>query len=189
MSLNMVIGLTGYAQSGKDTAARHLIENYGFTRVAFADKLREAMYTLNPEIKTGWVKRERLQDIVDDVGWENAKLGYPEVRRLLQVFGTEVGRMMFGENVWVDVAAKDIVERNLDNVVLTDVRFQNEAAWVKSQGGIIVRINRSGVGPVNGHISDSGIDAMSVDFVVPNDGTIEALYAGLDDVMRLVASE
>ena len=44
----MIIGLTGYAQSGKDTVAKILVENYGFTRIAFADKIREFLYETNP---------------------------------------------------------------------------------------------------------------------------------------------
>ena len=49
----MIIGLSGYAQSGKDTVAKVLIEEYGFTRIAFADKIREFLYDLNPQVKVG----------------------------------------------------------------------------------------------------------------------------------------
>ena len=69
----MIIGLTGYAQSGKDTVAKILIEQYGFTRVAFADKIRELLYEMDPPVPTG-VGSERhvvgLQNYVDIYDWD-----------------------------------------------------------------------------------------------------------------------
>ena len=65
------IGLVGYSQSGKDTVADILVKNYGYTRVAFADKIREFLYGLNPMVAcspTGY-----LQDLVNLVGWDAAK--------------------------------------------------------------------------------------------------------------------
>ena len=66
-----VIGLTGYAQSGKDTLASILVERYGYRRVAFADAIREFIYEVNPMVScspTGYLK-----DLVNLVGWDNAK--------------------------------------------------------------------------------------------------------------------
>ncbi len=80
----MIIGLSGYAQSGKDTVAELLCLNYGFKRIAFADAIREGVVRLNPMLDDGI----RVADLVEDYGWDVAK-GNTEVRRLLQVFGTE----------------------------------------------------------------------------------------------------
>jgi dephospho-CoA kinase len=89
----MIIGLSGYAQSGKDTVAELLCLNYGFKRISFALPMRDAIYTLNPLVEG----TNRIVDLVDEYGWDVAKAN-PEVRRLLQVFGTDVGRKMFNEN-------------------------------------------------------------------------------------------
>ena len=74
----MIIGLTGYARSGKDTVANYLVEHHGYTRVAFADAIRDALYELNPYIANNL----RVAEVVDDYGWDIAKTN-PEVRRLL----------------------------------------------------------------------------------------------------------
>ena len=148
----MIIGLSGYARSGKDTVANILVSQ-GFTRVAFADAIRESLFILNPLVGDSL----RLQECIwMNGGWEGAKI-LPEVRTLLQVFGTDVGRKLLGENVWVDVLFSSL---NPDkNYVVSDVRFENECEAILSRGGEMWRINRADVGPVNGHISDSALDS------------------------------
>jgi hypothetical protein len=98
----MIIGLSGYAQTGKDTVASHLIKNYDFRRVAFADPIRQALYRLNPLVEVGEFRAVHLQSPVDSMGWEEVKKISPETRRLLQILGTEVGREMFGPDFWVN---------------------------------------------------------------------------------------
>ncbi len=90
----MIIGLSGYARSGKDTVAELLVLNYGFKRVAFADGIRDALIALNPILHDG----HRLNEVVQMYGWDVAK-AKDEVRRLLQVMGTEVGRKLIHEDV------------------------------------------------------------------------------------------
>lgn len=176
----MIIGITGFARSGKDTIGQYLVENKGFVRVAFADAVRDAVYTLNPDVyseeENTW---ETVQYIVDTIGWDRAKTEYGEIRRLLQVMGTEVGRMLFGPNVWVNIADKKMLDA--DDYVITDVRFENEAEFVRSLGGIVVRVTRSGVEAINKHSSEM-ID-FDWDFEIENDGTIEELYAQIDNLL------
>ena len=131
----MIIGLSGYAQSGKDTVAEMLCLNYGFKRISFALPMRDAIYTLNPLIDG----TTRITDVIDEYGWDAAKAN-PEVRRLLQVFGTEVGRKIFGETFWIDQAFKRAEE--YERVVFSDVRFPNEATAIQAKGGDVWRINR-----------------------------------------------
>lgn len=177
-----VVGLTGYARSGKDTVGQHLVKTCGFTRVSFADAVRDAVYTLNPimyqEDREEFV---RVQDIVDEGGWEATKVVHDEGRRLLQVMGTEVGRMLFGENVWVDIADRKI--QAIDGpVVITDVRFDNEAEYVRANGGEVWWIYRAGVGPVNSHASDN-ID-FPVDRIIPNNGSLDELFGEIDSLIN-----
>lgn len=167
-----VIGFTGYAQSGKDTAAQFLVEK-GFKRLAFADILRTSLYALNPIVlgKYGLLTELRVRDIVDRHGWDYAKTQYPEIRELLQRLGTEVGRDLYGENFWVERVTKQI--HGSDRVVITDVRFDNEEAAVHNLGGKVFRIVRPGNTAANLHASEQRIDRLFVDGVIPNNGSLE----------------
>jgi hypothetical protein len=171
----MIIGLSGYAQSGKDTVAELLCLNYGFKRISFALPMRDAIYTLNPLVEG----TNRIVDLVDEYGWDVAKAN-PEVRRLLQVFGTEVGRNLFGETFWIDQAFKRAAE--YERVVFSDVRFPNEATAIQQRGGDVWRINRHNHAPVNGHKSEHAMDNFMFKHVLYNDGTIDDLA---DEVFML----
>jgi len=165
----MIIGLTGYAQSGKDTVAKVLVDHYGFERVEFADPIRKLLYEMNPAVKDG---DYRLQGVVDAYGWDVAKTAFPEVRRLLQDLGVGA-RKVFGEDFWVNRSLASILEN--EKTVITDVRFINEAEMVKHQAGQVWRIKRMGVNAVNGHISEQELDGYKVDQIFANNGTLENL--------------
>ena len=169
-----VIGITGFAQVGKDTAAGFLIEQ-GFTRLAFADILRESVYNLNPIVEMPlpdapdhWA---RVQDLVDWKGWDVAKVEYPEIRGLLQRMGTEVGRDLYGENFWVDRVMAQIDPKG--DYVITDVRFPNEAEAVRAIGGQLWRIERPGVRGINAHVSEAHVTSILVDVIIPNTGDMD----------------
>jgi hypothetical protein len=173
----MIIGLSGYARSGKDTVADHLISTYDFTRYSFAASMKEAMYRLNPIVHSDDIGPLRYQALVDVYGLDSVKENYPEVRRLLQVFGTEVGRDMFGENFWVDLVLNNL--RSF-HTVISDVRFTNEADAIRAKGGKIWRVNRKGVGPVTGHSSEINLDWYDFDLIINNDNDIESLNKQID---------
>jgi hypothetical protein len=173
-----VVGVNGYARTGKDTVAAILVEQYGFQRLAFADKLREAAYELNPIVfmDQGWQSGAvYLQDVIDEYGWDGYKetLHGPEIRRILQRMGTEVGRNILGENIWV-LAVLNNLENN-GKYVFTDCRFENEAEAVTNLWGQVWRIDRPGVGPANDHISEIGLDDWNFDVRINNAGSIEDL--------------
>lgn len=164
----MIIGLSGYARSGKDTVAELLVLNYGFKRLAFADGIREALLALNPILHDG----HRLNELVGMYGWEVAK-AKDEVRRLLQVMGTEVGRKLINEDVWVWLLFNKV---NTDErIIIPDVRFPNEARMIEQQGGEVWRINRHNHSAVNDHISEHALDNHMFKRVVYNDGTLDDL--------------
>lgn len=178
----MIIGLSGYAQSGKDTVAEHLIKNYGYRRVAFADPIRKALYKLNPVVPVGEFNAIHLAQAVDGLGWEETKRLSDETRRLLQVLGTEVGREMFGVDFWVNQAMGNAGK--FDRVVLTDVRYPNEYRAIKSREGIILRIVKPGNSAVNGHSSETALDSHAFDGTIVNDGSKEDLFAKIDKVIK-----
>ena len=171
----MIIGLSGYAQSGKDATANLLCLNYEYERRAFADPIRHAMYRLNPIIQG----KTHLAELIDDYGWDVIKQN-PEARRLLQVFGTEVGRKMFGDNFWIKTALKDLV--GTERIVISDVRYPNEADAIKQLGGTVWRINRKNHSAVNGHPSEHAMDNYMFSHVIYNDGTLDDLS---DEVFML----
>lgn len=167
----MIIGLTGYAQSGKDTVANILVENYGFTRLAFADKIREFLYDMNPMVDTIAFEPIFLREKVNREGWEGAKKS-PNVRRALQNAGVSA-RKHFGEDFWVKQALKNIEFEG--DYVISDVRFENEADEIKFTGGQIWRVKRLGVDAVNSHVSETQMDGYPVDQIFINNSTIEDL--------------
>lgn len=183
-----LIGINGYARTGKDTVANILVLQAGFTRVAFADALREAVYTLDPvvgyerghsdeTVDKGWMPIH-LRHVIDVYGWDGykeTKFG-PEIRRIVQRMGTDVGRNILGENIWVDATALDSLDPK-GRYVVTDCRFANEAGAIKDRGGQVWRVDRPGVEPVNDHISEIGLDGWNFDVMLYNDGTISDLVS------------
>lgn len=181
-----IIALSGYARSGKDEAAKVLVEEFGFTRVAFADKLRDFLYALNPIVsKASDFANEfddgrplLLQPVIDHYGWDGYKASPfgPEIRRLLQRLGTEAGRQVLGDNIWIDAALTGFDDDA--RLVVTDCRFPNEAEAIRERGGYIVRVTREGVGPAVGqdgkvHPSETSLDDWKFDYRISNDSTLE----------------
>jgi hypothetical protein len=165
-----LIGLAGYAGAGKDAAAAALVAD-GWTRVAFADRLKLVAYDTNPLVIFSG-QPQRLQAVVDTYGWDAAKQE-PDVRALLQNLGTNAVRRHLGADVWINAVLQDIPPGA--NVVITDVRFPNEIEWVKRYGGVAVRVARPGVGPINQHLSEAAWDDQVFDAVITNDSNIAAL--------------
>ncbi|MGW2419791.1 deoxynucleotide monophosphate kinase family protein [Streptomyces sp. NPDC001709] len=179
-----LIGLAGAARSGKDSAAQALLDA-GWSRRAFADKVRDILYAMNPVLdepsySDGFTT---LRYEVDQYGWDAAKETYPEVRRYLQRLGTEGGRGVLGENVWVDALFRDFTTWGA--TVITDVRFPNEAEAIRAHGGLVVAIERPGQEPIReaGHVSENALAGYLFDDVIRNDGTLAQLH---DRVMQLI---
>jgi hypothetical protein len=165
----MIIGLSGYARSGKDTVGGMLVGLHTYDNRAFAAPLKTALELLNPFIQDNM----RLKEVLNNFGWEQSKDLFPEVRRLLQVLGKDVGRDLINENVWINTATKDLKPN--DKVVFTDVRFPNEAAAIKLLGGEVWRINRPGVEATNSHASETSMDNWKFDAVIQNDKDMDNL--------------
>ena len=171
-----LLGLSGYATSGKDAAAAALVED-GWTRIAFADKLRDVLLALNPIVGYSYEYGNiTLRQEYDLRGWNCYKTGdfKNEIRSLLQRLGTEAGREVLGENIWVDAALSNLDPEG--SYVVTDCRFPNEVLGIRQRDGIVVRINRPGVTAVNSHISDHAIDTVCFEAYIENDGSLADLH-------------
>jgi dephospho-CoA kinase len=176
----MIIGLAGYAQSGKDTLANVLVENHGYVRIAFADPIRELLYQMDPPLPVGSGAEKHvvgLQNYVDIYGWDVAKQ-HENVRAMLQNLGVGA-RTVFGEDFWIQQAIQKTAGE--ENIVITDVRFINEADHLKVLAKYtgrevqMWRVKRAGVYAVNSHVSESEMDGYKMDQIFSNNGTIEQL--------------
>lgn len=181
-----LIALSGFARSGKDEAAKVLVERFGFKQIAFADKLREALYALNPMVVAdgehhgilpvgynGPVHRF-LADVIDEYGWEGYKSSpfSQDMRRLIQRLGTNAGREVLGDTIWIDAALTGLDENA--KVVASDGRFFNELDAVREYGGYVWRIERESVGPANDHPSElEAVDYPYFSLRLENNGTLE----------------
>jgi hypothetical protein len=151
----MLIGLCGYAGSGKDAVAEILVRDHGFTRLAFADALK---------------------DIARRIGWNGEK--DEAGRKLLQDLGVACRECIYSD-IWVDAVRGKYIDMwggdPESRVVITDVRFPNEIGMIWDYGGKLWRVDRPGVGPVNGHISESAWCDSEPDATIVNDGTLDDL--------------
>lgn len=183
------IGFIGAKRSGKDTAADYLVQVYGYTKLAFADPMRAMAEAINPivgEDRDGYVS---YATAVARLGYEEAKDRFPELRRFLQVLGTEGVRGVLGDDVWVDHLAGRVeylwaTEGPDAPVCVTDVRFPNEVEALQRRGFVIVRIDRPGFGGDDGHASETALAEFEPDLTLFNSGPIEAVYAGLETLIH-----
>lgn len=138
----MLIGITGYARSGKDTLyerSKLLLEKEGkkACRFAFADALKEECddFLKNNTGISAFTEDSKEKEII---------------RPFLVTYGTEIRRKL-DENCWLKKIQEGVVDQLNKGyyVFVTDVRFKNEAKWVSINGGIITHVSRTGVKPAN----------------------------------------
>jgi hypothetical protein len=103
---------------------------------------------------------------------------FPEIRRLLQKAGTEGGRDIFGQEIWPKTwykSAKVLLEQGYD-VCVSDLRFLNEAAFVRELGGEVWRVYRPGTDVGDKHKSETELDSITPDRVIQNNGSLADLH-------------
>jgi len=197
----MIIGVVGFIGSGKDTVADYLVENHNFSRDSFAGTLKDAVAAIfgwDRELVEGRTKEARDWREQVDLWWAN-RLGIPNLtpRLVLQLWGTEVGRQAFHNDIWI-ASLENKLRKTSGNVVITDCRFPNEVQAIKRAGGIVVRVVRGpepewyrlaelankGLIIHKEHLAKLGIHASETawvgsnfDAVLENNGTLEDLYA------------
>lgn len=170
----MHIGITGYAESGKDVVADILVEKFGFVKIGMSDALDRYLMILDPyvDLYLGLCMRKYSEIRMTDSYVEAKKI--PEVRRLLQVLGTEVGRSM-DPDIWVKELKKSAAEHI--NVVTTGIRFQNEFDAMD----LVIWVDR-GRGPLNDHESENLKDIFAQShYKIENFGTIQDLEKAVVD--------
>lgn len=168
--MNKLIAFTGPKGVGKDTAAT-LFYQHGYKKVSFADPLRYAAQVIfgltAEEMNDRKLKEEPLR-----------RYPYQSPRQILQTLGTDCVRAHYPE-AWVEAAKRRIGNLFVagHGVIITDLRFENEAQLVRKIGGLIVSIQREGYGTGDDHVSEAGIPSQYIDIYLRNTAQSEEEWA------------
>ncbi|MGJ4945043.1 hypothetical protein ACQR1W_31070 [Bradyrhizobium sp. HKCCYLS1011] len=192
-----VVGLSGYARSGKTTAALHLETKYGIKRRHIAEPLRAMLAVLlqangmSSEMITRYLEGDLKESVIPELGVTSR---YAQI-----TIGTEWGRELINEDLWSNTWMRGV--RDGESVMNDSVRFPNEAEAIRKLGGVVIMIKRPGTRPAKfkwGKIGEflfdkfglmwgvhdsERIDRIKPDFIIHNDASIEQLQADLDSVM------
>ena len=203
-----IVGVGGLLTSGKDAFADYLVTSWGYTKTFMSNPLHQWLLTQNPWIKLdkpvqcmeGWTLEpgefHPYNYIVHQVGYTEAK-EQTEIRRALQRIGTECGRKLISENVWADAMEREIrqlLERGINHVVVTGIRYENELKMIQRLGGETVWIERPSArasheekirsaaasADTATHSSEVSLDVKRFDSVIENDGSLEQLFERAD---------
>lgn len=141
----MIIGICGLIGSGKGTVADILVENHGFQKLSFADKLKDgvaSVFDWDRDMLEGDTDRSRIWREKTDEYWTN-ETGFDVTPRLiLQLFGTDCMREGFFDGIWVSLVKKQIIENPDTDWVIPDVRFPNEMRMINSVNGQVWQTRR-----------------------------------------------
>lgn len=177
----MIIGICGAAGAGKGSVAA-ILDQRGFATLSFADPLYAAVSAITGLTVAALQDRSRKEEPIDWIG--------SSPRRLLQTLGTDWGRNMIHEEIWVMATMQRM--RPGGDYCIPDVRFVNEAAAIKARGGVVWSVERSCRSTLSGdaasHESERGIPAEYVDSRIVNNGTLDDLQTTVDATLcRLLA--
>jgi hypothetical protein len=202
----MIIGLVGFIGSGKGTVG-DILETQGFSKDSFAKPLKDAcsiMFGWPRELLEGDTEVSRKWREEPDSFWSE-KFGYSFTPRLaLQLMGTEAGRNVFHQDVWVISLLNRAKGKD---VVVTDVRFKNEINYIQQNGGVIVRVRRgeepdwyklaedaaAGFSSAIMGMKDKGIHQSEWDWIgsefnytIDNDGTVNELGNKVKELLQFI---
>lgn len=203
----MIIGICGFIGSGKDTIADYLVNFHEFRRDSFASTLKDAVSSVfgwDREMLEGRTAQSRLWREETDLWWSN-RLGTPVTPRLmLQLWGTEVCRKGFHDDIWI-ASLENKLRNSSDNIVISDCRFPNEIKSIRESGGKIIWVQRgliphwydvasiANCGDTKAHawLKEQGIHASEYswagtefDATIDNNGTIENLYNQVKNLLQ-----
>jgi hypothetical protein len=179
----VIIGLCGKIGAGKDAAGDYLVKHHGFTRLSFADPLKESAAACWPGVTLDdWNKWKNDPEMVVEIKRQGSDTPHARVtcREFLKRYGTEAHRLIpeFGDDVWVDMMPPKLKEEQ--NYVITDARFENEIRTLRRYRAMIIYLDRPGVDVGDQHASETSVPMKLVDIILPNDGTLGDLWTRLD---------
>ena len=175
--MGLLIGFVGRKRTGKDTLARFVLEmRPEFTVMSFADPLKQACkhaYHLTDD------QLEETKDVIDP-RWGMSP------RDMMRSIGTKYFRTE-DPNHWTKNLGFRM--KGIDHVVISDVRFHNEARFVKENGGILVHVSRETEGDNDDHVSESTSDDIPCDYSMCNNGSLEDLRSRLNILMGKITNK
>jgi deoxynucleotide monophosphate kinase-like protein len=178
----MIIGIRGAAGAGKSTAAKHLIERYGFKNGKFSGALKAMLRTF---LRYRGVDEETIERMIEGDFKEvpSPHLNGATPRWAMQSLGNEWGRNCIHRTLWVDTEME--VSADETRLVFDDVRYQNEADAIRERGGLIIEIQRNSEErpDVGKHASE--VQEIKPDLIVKNTGCKEVYLAGLVAMLGL----
>jgi hypothetical protein len=140
----MIIGICGLIGSGKDTIADYLQNIHQFRRESFAHTLKDAVAAVfgwNRDMLEGRTRESREWREQADPWWSDRLSMTVTPRLVLQVWGTEVARKSYHDDIWI-ASLENKLRKTHDDVVISDCRFPNEIKAIKAAGGIVIRVVR-----------------------------------------------
>jgi hypothetical protein len=175
-----IIGLTGKKGCGKSTVADYLQSSWLYGQYAFADPLKSGLFEMFGVSYNSLYGTETQKNEVDPF-WNVSG------RQLAQVVGTELFRDYLPtllpslHNIWIRRMEKTLLTSPFSYIVISDVRFGDEAAFIRAQGGLIIQITRN-YPPPDLHSSEN--QTIAADYTIDNDTTIKELHRKVDSLMR-----
>jgi hypothetical protein len=170
-----LIGITGRAGVGKTLVAGMIP---GAVVLQLADPLYAMLSVMLGIPEQTLRARPTKEAAIDALG--------KSPRQLLQLLGTEWGRHMVGEDVWVRLADQRVQacrQAGAKVVAVADVRFDNEARHIRDRGGEVWCVRRSSAGPVCQHSSESGVSPGLIDHYIDNDSGFDALQSRVAELL------
>lgn len=210
----MIVGVSGFIGSGKDTVADYLIRFKGFQRMSYAGPLKDAVASIfgwDRELLEGSTRYSReWRDQIDPWWAERLDIKHLTPRWVLQQWGTEVGRRAFHDDIWI-ACIENKLRGIRNNVVISDCRFPNELKSIKRAGGITIRVVRGQNPPwydaavafgkgyyspgyksavetlekYNVHASEYSSVGLDYDHIIDNNGTIDDLHREINSIINL----
>lgn len=185
MTTSILIGLAGSMGCGKTTVADHLAREHGFHGpLNFADPLKDAVCAM---LGVDRAELERLKRTDEPV------FAGKTVRYALQTLGTEWGRDHIAPDLWVR-----LMQRHIEHImrwqtvpagiVIADVRFENEADFIRNHGGILIHVRREvfDAEAPTAHISEWPLSLHENDFELPNNGSLQELFHATNNLVARI---
>jgi len=191
------IGIAGKAGSGKDTVA-HIIDDY--IKELDSDSFKSVRLSLAKGVKEAAASMFNVpiysfydRDVKETVN-EFWGISY---REMAQKVGTEGGRELFRNDLWTKRVEKeaedeyDLITTYLNSdkftlfVMVPDIRFEDEATWIRENGGVLLHVQRDDIHEIalSDHASEKGVINKLNDEVISNNDSLEELSVFLQEWM------
>lgn len=212
MGFWMIIGLSGFISSGKDTVADIIEKKYNFSRESFADSVKDCLSSIfnwDRNLLEGKTTESRVwRDTVDE--WWSKRLNIQGFtpRYAMQHFATNICRNYFHDELWIASLENKIASSN-KNIIISDVRFINELQSIKRAGGYVIRIKKGNdpswfdtavmanygdqksknlLEKLNVHVSETEWIGYTFDYIIENNGSLTDLETNISILMENLES-